>query len=356
MPLLVEAYDTSQLSNQAQFPLQLAYRPPSAWFKIVQLAIIIPHLPAPLHYFSLRVIIGQPNIPVFRNPARIQTTALDTVTLVSSVSPHMQGHLQTYSIEQDCVLKNQYFQFGEHVYLNGQFPNFHLYQDDPELSVDLKMTAIPLISYFSKLRLGLYQHWSVPAQCQGQIKFKGEVFQIDQLASFDYLRAIHLPYLPICFYSYQVIHLEDQRQLLLLHVRNQFNQVMQSKIFVRDVLQNKSYCFETHVHFIVQRLYPKVQTPNHHEMYLPREFGWQARDAEHSIKVSAQSRGDFKFGVGAGYVGSFNYQVELDQQLYEGHAGYCEYIDCRPLRWQEKNQHEILLDRLEQPLPVALKK
>lgn len=356
MPLLIEPYDTPQLFKQAQFPVQLAYHPPNGWFKIVQLAIIIPNLPAPLHYFSLRVMMGQPNIPIFKNPASIQTTALDSVSLISSVSPHMQGHYQSYSIQHDCVLRHQYFQFGEHVYLNGEFPNFHLYQDDPELSVDLQISAVPLICYFSKLRLGLYQHWSVPAQCRGQIQFKGEVFQIDQLASFDYLRAIHLPYLPICFYSYQVIHLEDQRQLLLIHVRNQFNQVMQSKIFVRDLAQNQCYCFEIDVRFVVQRLYPKVETPNQQEMYLPREFEWHACDKQHSIKVDAQSRGDFKFGVGAGYVGSFNYQVELDQQLYEGHAGYCEYIDCRPLRWQERNQHEMLLERLEQPLPAALKK
>ena len=59
-----------------------------------------------------------------------------------------------------------------------------------------------------------------------------------------------------------------------------------------------------------------------------------------------QSRGDYKFGLAAGYVGSFQYQLSWNEQCLQGEGGYCEYIDCRPLKWQEKNQDEKILDKL----------
>lgn len=52
--------------------------------------------------------------------------------------------------------------------------------------------------------------------------------------------------------------------------------------------------------------------------------------------VQAQSRGDFKFGLAAGYVGSFKYQLKINHHEEMGESGYCEYIDCRSLTWQEK--------------------
>ena len=48
----------------------------------------------------------------------------------------------------------------------------------------------------------------------------------------------------------------------------------------------------------------------------------------------------------AGYIGSFRYQLSWNEQCLQGEGGYCEYIDCRPLRWQEKNQDEKILDKL----------
>jgi len=273
-----------------------------------------------------------------------------------SISPHMVGQFNHYSIEKDCSLKDDHYQFGDKYTLRGKLPHFQLKREDLELSANLKITTFPVMSCFTKFKLGLYEHWSLLCQCEGELIYKDEVFKIDQLGSFEYTRAINLPYLPLCFYTYQIINLEDQRQLQLIHIRNQFNQILQSKIYLKDLIKNKTECFESNVHFIVHRVYPKISTPNNHSMYLAREFEWQWCDKTRSIRIYAQSRGDFKFGVGAGYAGSFNYQLEIDGSHIEGRAGYCEYIDCRPLKWQEMNNHEKMLDQLEHPFPVVLKK
>lgn len=356
MSLPRHSLEAPQVLTQIPFPLQLAYHPPNAWFKIVQQSLIMTNLPAPLHYLNYRVMMGQANLPIFRNQIAIKTSALDTATLMCSVSPHMVAQFAHYSMRHDCILKDDYYQFGESNRLSGKLPEFHLTRDDSELSVDLKISTFPILSSFLKLKLGLYEHWSLLCHCKGQIKYKGKVFNVDQQGSFEYTRAINVPYLPLCFYTYQIIDLKDQRQLQLIHLRNQFNQILQSKIFLKDFTQNKTECFETGVHFMVHRVYPKVSTPNHQSMYLAREFEWQWSNGAQHIRVYAQSRGDFKFGIGVGYAGSFNYQVEINEYLEEGSAGYCEYIDCRPLKWQERNSHEKLLEKLEHPFPVVLKK
>ena len=64
------------------------------------------------------------------------------------------------------------------------------------------------------------------------------------------------------------------------------------------------------------------------------------------FELYGESRGDYKFGLAAGYIGSFRYQLSWNDQCLQGEGGYCEYIDCRPLRWQEKNQNEKMLDKL----------
>ncbi|KQD44389.1 hypothetical protein APD15_01975 [Acinetobacter baumannii] len=91
--------------------------------------------------------------------------------------------------------------------------------------------------------------------------------------------------------------------------------------------------------------------------YLPREFSWQCKKNEKVIfELYGESRGDYKFGLAAGYIGSFRYQLSWNDQCLQGEGGYCEYIDCRPLRWQEKNQNEKMLDKLLLLQPCLYKK
>jgi hypothetical protein len=44
---------------------------------------------------------------------------------------------------------------------------------------------------------------------------------------------------------------------------------------------------------------------------LPREFEWHYQDEQgHHLSFARESRGDFKFGLAAGYVGSFKYHTQ----------------------------------------------
>lgn len=356
MQLLMSLVDESIQRNQAPFPLRLDYHGPKGRYKIIHQGLMIPGLPAPLHYFNFLTIIGQPNIPMIRNQYAIKTYPLDSVSLISSVSPHMMGHFHGYSIQDDCEIKNGYYRFGDKEQLTGEIPKFRFVREDNELAVDLEIETYPIISNFTNLKLGLFDHWSLLCGCKGEIYYKGQRYPVDQLGAFEYARAINIPYLPLSFFTYQIINLNDQRQILLAQIRNSFNQITQSRIYLRDLQKGSSEVFDQGVIFKVHRVYPKVKTPNGHEMYLPREFEWCYQDATKTISVQAESRGDFKFGLAAGYVGSFKYRVTMDGQEQNGESGYCEYIDCRSLKFQENKKNEKITEKMSNPVPCSLKK
>lgn len=342
MQLLMNLADESKQLNQARFPLKLHYHAPRGIYKIIHQGLMIPNLPAPLHYFNFLTIMGQPNAPMFRNKYAIKTTPIDTVALICSTSPHMAGHFHGYSIEQECQFGGNQFNYGGREQLIGKIPNFRLIRQDDELSVDLEIRTKPIISHFTKLRLGIFEHWSLMCECEGHIKYKNQNYLINEIGSFEFARAVNIPYIPLNFFTYQIINLENKRQILLAQIRNNFNQIVQSRIYLRDLINGTAEMFDEGVYFKIHRVYPKVMTPNHQEMYLPREFEWNFNKGQRSVHVIAESRGDFKFGLAAGYVGSFRYQVTIDGKQECGESGYCEYIDCRSLKWQEINREEKL--------------
>lgn len=356
MQLFMNLSEESQQLDQAPFPLKLDFHAPKGRYKIIHQALILPDLNAPLHYFNFSTLIGQPNVPMLRNDSAIQTTALDTVSTLATISPHMVGHAHHYSLEKDCQLRDDYYQFADEALLTGQVPKFKLNRKDDELSFDFDIELQPLMSQFSKLRIGLFDHWSLMCHCQGQLKYKDQHYEIDQFGAFEYARSVNVPYLPLHFFTYQVINLSNQRQLLLSHIRNGFNQIVQSRLYLKNFSQSTVELFDDYVYFRVHRVYPKVTTPNGQEMYLPRMFEWCFETNKKKIIIQCESRGDFKFGLAAGFVGSFSYQVQIDDETEEGSSGYCEYIDCRPLKWQEKDETEKLQQQIMQIAPCALKK
>ncbi|MFH7767621.1 DUF6670 family protein [Acinetobacter sp. BSP-28] len=357
MQLFQDLFDRSKQLNQAPLQSRLAYHAQKGRYKIIHQGLMIPNLPAPLHYLNFISLIGQPNAAMLRNESAIQTTALDTATTIASISPHMVGQLNSYSVSKDCRFSKGHFQFSDRETIHGSFPHFHIQRKDKELSFDLSIRTSNIISYFTQLRMGLADHWSLLCQCEGQLTYKEQKFEIQQMGCFEYARSINFPYLPLAFFTYQVINLENQRQLLLAQIRDSFNGILQSRIYLRDGKTGMSQMFDHNVRFKVHRVYPKVKTPNGQSMYLPREFEWGCEGKDGTcISIQAQSRGDFKFGLAAGYVGSFKYQVRINHHEETGESGYCEYIDCRSLSWQEKNKQEKMRDELVNPVPFACKK
>lgn len=358
MRLLQDFLDRSkQLNQTSSLRRHPAYHAPNKKYKIIHQALILPNLPAPLHYLNFFSILGQPSIPILRNSDAIRTSALDTATTLCSSSLHQVGQLKSYSIQQDCQFLEGSFQFGQYEKLIGDFPAFVLRRQDSELSLDLKIKTLPLISHFAQLRFSMAEHWSMMCHCEGIIQHQDIQYEITGLGSFEYARSYNFPYLPIVFFTYQMINLQHDRQIILAHIRDQTNRVIQSRIYLRDLRAQRNRLFDRQVFFKVHRLYPAIVTPNGQKMYLPREFEWCCADQDGTkIWIGGQSRGDFKFGLGAGYVGSFSYEIRIDGENETGEGGYMEYVDCRRLCYQEQDKDHKLQHKLANPVPFMLKK
>lgn len=359
MTLFQDFLDQSKQCNRASQRSyeSLPYHPPNKKYKIIHNALIIPNLPAPLHYLNFHSLIGQPNSPIFQNNSSSQSHGVDIATVLASTSAQMVGHLHTYSIQNECSFLQDKFQFSDREQITGHFPEFFVEREDSELSFKLKITTTNTISHFLKIRMSLAEYWSSLCFCEGEVIYKQQKIHIKQIGSFEYARMVNFPYVSYAFFTYQIINLENNRQLLCMQIRNETNQILQSRMYLKDGVKGQTEMFEDNVAFNVDRVYPKIKTPNGQHMYLPREFSWACLDHDGcGILVVAQSRGDFKFGVGAGYVGSFSYSVKINNQEEIGEGGYCEYIDCRSLRWQEQNKDDEIYNSNANFVPFMAKR
>ena len=333
----------------------LTFYPPKGLFKIVYQALILPNLPEPFHYLNFISLIGQPRIPICYNASAITTTAIDTATVLVTSGLSTIGHLKSYSAKEQCQLEQDRYQFLDVDQIQVDFPNYYFKRIDEELSCQLTVNIRAEIENHSALHWGVGDYWYARCQCEGEITYKKQKYQIEAQGILKHARAIYFPFIAFHFFTYQVIQVNANLQIILSELRNQWNNIIFSRIEIQSNEQ-KSILYDHQVVLDITRVYPKVQTPNGREMYLAREFIWQYQEKNQIIfQLKAQSRGDYKFGLGAGYVGSFNYELIWNNENHKG-SGYCEYIDCRPLHWQEKNKSEQIMDQIPHFQPYLCKK
>lgn len=353
MPMLMSNNQLKQLNlNKSD---ALTFYPPKGIFKIVYQALILPNLPEPFHYLNFISLIGQPRIPICYNASAITTTAIDTATVLVSSSVATVGHLKSYSAKEQCQFEIDRYQFLDIDDIQVQSKNYYFKRVDDELSCQLRVNTHSEIENHSALQWGVADYWYAKCQCEGEITYKKQKYEIQTQGVLKHARAVYLPFIAFHFFTYQIVQIRSDLQIILSELRNQWNNIIFSRIEIQCD-QQQIILYDDQVIFDVTRVYPKVQTPNGREMYLAREFIWQCQENDQvTFHLKAQSRGDYKFGLAAGYVGSFNYQLRWKEETYEG-SGYCEYIDCRPLHWQEKSKTEQILDQIPHFQPYLCKK
>ena len=357
MQLFQDFFDQSKQLNQAPCYKQqkIPFHTPTEKYKGVLIALKIPNLPAPLHYLNFCVQLGQVNVPILQHAHSKSAPELNKIHLMSSCSAHMMGQFEVHQKDATFDLASRHIHIADHADVFGEFPNFQFQREQSELSLDLSVQSSDIVSCITKLRMGMAEHWSVLSQCQGQVAYKGQVYNINQLGTLEFARAKAFPHFPLAFYSMSMLNLRNDRQLIFMQLRDARNQIVQSRIYLRDLQANTQQMFDTAVYFRIHRVYPKITTPSGRNMYLPREFEWCMQNENMQIRLQGQSRGDFKFGLGAGYAGSFSYQIQLNEQLDEGEGGYSEYIDCRNLNWQEHQQDQSVRMTQADSMPVLVK-
>jgi len=94
-------------------------------------------------------------------------------------------------------------------------------------------------------------------------------------------------------------------------------------------LDGESVTYRTDCEFSVHCHDPSSATsPTGIAMRLPAEFTWRVRDgARDVLDLVGRTDGNWLYGLGCGYAGSFAYDGRFRGMRITG-RGYIEYIDC----------------------------
>ncbi|WP_343598238.1 hypothetical protein [Acinetobacter sp.] len=314
---------------------------PNTYHKILHWNFILLNLPAPFYFLNIQILIGLPDIPIFKNEKNIQTTEMDTVQILMTTSPQQTEPLQTFSIQDDCNFTEGILQcLNEHI-LVQQIKALILQKQNQDLSLDAIFQLQKHVKKLTPFNLGTYEQWQMHGQTEGKFIYRQQTYQLSAFTLLYYTRMMNLPLMNWYFYIRNIIQIEN-KTYSFVQIRSRFNQILQNKVTVTDLNTSHVKTYTTNVHFCILRVYPKTKTVNGMDMYLPREFFWGFEDQQQKIYLYAESRGDFKAGFGAGFIGSFQFTLKIGDTEQQGNAGFCEYIDCRPLKWQETNEDRRL--------------
>jgi hypothetical protein len=287
----------------------------------VHYGVMLPGLPAPERYFGVMAIVGTPGASFVANDDRITTSPRDTAYIVSR-------WFRTYSLRRDCVLApdGSRLRFGDDLLITGSYPHFNVTRTDPPAS--LHLDATPAVTRFMRIP-GIYVHWSVLCGVRGNV---GGI-DVDTLCTFEYARGVSVHSLldrrlpsalrvPVPFFTYHVLNVDDRTQLLFSDVRGPRSIALQSAAHVRSV-DGGSTTRRTGHRFDVHTCETRT-TPDGRSMALPLSFTWGVD----GIEVHGRTNGDFAYGLGAGYVGTYDYEGVFDGRSIRG-CGYLEYVDTR---------------------------
>lgn len=299
--------------------------------------VMIPALPAPHQFFSLMSILGSSGALAFDTDHALQDTPRNTATAVTGTAATHPAQFRGYSIPRDChlVADGSHIQFGHDIILTGHYPHYRLQVVTADFSADIRICVTDKVTWFVKLPV--YDHISMLATYQGDFCYQGQTQHVTGLCTFEHAACIS-PYLlhdrplathlkvPVDFFTYQIINLDDQTQLLLNDTRL-CDEVIVSKAFVRGLDQyNQSYVAE----FEVLADQPdEAVSPDGVHMRLPQVFRWVIYDQDRIMAViNAEIDTPMTYGLGSGYVGGYRYTGQYQHRAIEG-RGYIEYIDRR---------------------------
>ncbi|MDH6282489.1 DUF6670 family protein [Prescottella agglutinans] len=313
-------------------------RPPAGrWFNWAHYGVMVPNLPEPHRYFGIMAIVGTPEVTVFANDHVVATTPRDTTTVVSSTAAMTHRQFLHYSTARDCAFADDgsRLRFGDDIAIDGRYPTFTVARHHPEVGVELSLRATGTITRFFDIP-GLYRHWSLLCEYDGVV---GET-SVSGLCALEYACGAGphslLPpsiatraKLPAQVFTYQIVNVDDRTQVLLTHVSGPFGTPVIRTAYVRTV-DGGSHGYTTGCTFTVDRVADqRLRTPDGRTMTVPDRYRWRLVDEAGSevLFLECEAAGDWAYGLGAGFVGSFRYTGQFGGDAIEG-VGYAEYVDA----------------------------
>jgi hypothetical protein len=327
-------------------PLATPFRCPplaeSRRYGLTHFGIMIPDLPAPHHFLACAAILGGSGMRVFDIDSAVhpEDGPRRTATLVHGTAAASARAFTRYSLPDEVTLRadGSLLRFGEDLEISGCYPEFRLHSQRPGFTVDLTLEATGDITWFA--RSAVYAHQSLLTRYRGTLTHGSQRLEVSGLGTYEYARGMS-PYvlfnrrlpralkLPWDFFTYQVITLDANTQLLLTHCRAAGYPAL-TAAYLR-IAGREGGRIEGDVHFQVQRVQAaRLATPEGRDAELPERFRWEVRDRSGRCRFDIHATVDtpMLFGLGTGHVGGFRWEGSRDGAPCSG-RGYVEYIDQR---------------------------
>ena len=309
-------------------------------FASTHYGVMIPDLPEPYRYLSYAAVIGDIGTKITKTSSKLTAyQPEDTATLVHStaLSKSSDGH-HIYSIEHQVEFQQTPFKisFDKTSSLYEEHGNYRLISDFEDLKVDLTLTPTNAITWFA--HSSFYQHFSVLMRYQGSIAQQGKTIQVSGLCSLEHWKSIAVSKLPNNFlkrhltlplntFSYQVIDLDDEQQLVLAFV-GFAGQPAYTAVSYRHV-DGTSIQYDDAVFKVIALKTESLITPDGYAMEVPQSFRWSVHhQGEEILDLVAVVDTPYSYGLAAGYVSSYQWSGKFKQENMKG-RGYLEYIDRR---------------------------
>ncbi|MBJ9984302.1 hypothetical protein IAE19_02445 [Acinetobacter sp. S40] len=328
---LMNLIDHSRLNHSQPFDPDTEVHTPRGKYTCVHYGMMFPNLSAPFNFLNFLIVVGQPKIKLFKNTHLIKTSAINTANVLVGTAVGTPDHFNGYSVQHDCELisNGSLLRFANDILIEGKYPLFHAKREGHDFNFDLKIEATDKVANFVELVGGMYQHWSLLCQYEGFLDYKGKKTKVQGLCTYEYARGINVN-LPMQFFTYQIINIDENTQVLLVEVLGSLNSVIQKRVYLRS-LDDYGDIYEEGFNLTVQEFEPnRLTTPNGLSMRLPQQFSWTVND-NHGvplITIEGRSNQDFQYGMAGGYAGSYQYQGTFKGKAIEG-TGYIEWLDIR---------------------------
>ncbi|MFM9378047.1 DUF6670 family protein [Gordonia sp. VNK21] len=308
-------------------------------FAWTHFGVFVPGLPEPLRYLNIMTLVGSTGTELFDNGTLAADDVRQNSTVLASTAAPGHHHYRAYDVAAECGFApdgssltwddDLTLTVGAHaVSVRGRFAGF---------SVELDLTPTDEVSYF--VRTGIYDHLSLLAPYRGQITDArtGETTAADGLATFEYARCAgpqslirravpRWAQLPVDFFTYQIIDLDAETQVLLTEVLAR-GAVALRAVHVR-VRGGRTEMLDD-VDFGVHRYGPQRLDPEGRPMRIPERMRWTARrDGATVLSIEATVHPVLRYGHGHGYAGSYDYRGTFEERDVAG-IGYLEWIDLQ---------------------------
>lgn len=299
--------------------------------------VFLPDLPAPYGFLNTMTFIGATGTLCFDDDAIAAPDARDTGMVLSATAYGDQHHHAGYDAARDSSFpETGPLRWGEHLTLDVDLPHVDVHGRFPGFETRIELEATDVVSWF--IRSPIYDHLSLLAPYRASITDADGTHAFEGLGTVEYGRCMTpqslaprpLPSwakLPVDLFTYQIVNLDPDTQLLLTDVRaGRATACRLAHVRHRD---GRAEVYDD-VRFDVTSWGPPQIDAGGRTMRVPHTMRWQVADTDGEVlTLEAEVDAPYRSGHGTGYVSAYHHHTVWRGRELSG-SGYLEWVDRRP--------------------------